>query len=474
MDDRIGNTSDMRFAKGGDHFSGLAHSRVAEVLSHASDVVLVLDKNAVIKDASFKSEELFLSGARGWTGRSFRDTVTVECEGKVDDLLAEAKNGTTTRHREINHAMIDGDDAPVSYSGMLLNDSGDMILFGHNMSRIASLQRRLMSSQLSMEREVSRLRNAENQYRAMFQLSRMPKLVVDAETHKITDANAAAAKISDMAVQKLIGKRASSLFDEKSVAGFDRVLASAITTTEIRKTQLKLHAGNEVSLAVSHFPQDGKSYIIVQIQPSVSGEPEFNGVLDNKILALVDEMPDAFVLTDEGRHIIHVNRAFCEMINISSAALVEGKLLDTYFERPNVDGSVLIANVKKHDVVRRFASSLRTNFGQVVNVDIAARQLDMGTENILGFWMRPSINLVMGAEVEQEKVSRSNEQIANLVGHMPLKDIVKETTEMIEQLCIETALELTQDNRASAAQMLGVSRQSLYSKLGKDRTKDAT
>jgi DNA-binding NtrC family response regulator len=36
---------------------------------------------------------------------------------------------------------------------------------------------------------------------------------------------------------------------------------------------------------------------------------------------------------------------------------------------------------------------------------------------------------------------------------------------MIEKLCIEAALELTGDNRASAAEMLGLSRQSLYVKL---------
>jgi DNA-binding NtrC family response regulator len=36
---------------------------------------------------------------------------------------------------------------------------------------------------------------------------------------------------------------------------------------------------------------------------------------------------------------------------------------------------------------------------------------------------------------------------------------------MIERLCIEAALELTGDNRASAAEILGLSRQSLYAKL---------
>ena len=52
--------------------------------------------------------------------------------------------------------------------------------------------------------------------------------------------------------------------------------------------------------------------------------------------------------------------------------------------------------------------------------------------------------------------------MTELVGRVPLRDIVRETTDLIERLCIEAALELTSDNRASAAEMLGLSRQSLY------------
>jgi DNA-binding NtrC family response regulator len=57
------------------------------------------------------------------------------------------------------------------------------------------------------------------------------------------------------------------------------------------------------------------------------------------------------------------------------------------------------------------------------------------------------------------------EQLTELVGRVPLKELVRESTDMIERLCIEAALELTDDNRASAAEMLGLSRQGLYSKL---------
>ena len=58
-----------------------------------------------------------------------------------------------------------------------------------------------------------------------------------------------------------------------------------------------------------------------------------------------------------------------------------------------------------------------------------------------------------------------SEQLTELIGRVPLKDIVRETTDVIERLCIEAALNLTGDNRASAAEMLGLSRQSLYVKL---------
>ena len=48
-----------------------------------------------------------------------------------------------------------------------------------------------------------------------------------------------------------------------------------------------------------------------------------------------------------------------------------------------------------------------------------------------------------------------------------LKDIVAETTDVVEKMCIETAVSLTRNNRVAAAEMLGLSRQSLYVKLRK-------
>ena len=55
--------------------------------------------------------------------------------------------------------------------------------------------------------------------------------------------------------------------------------------------------------------------------------------------------------------------------------------------------------------------------------------------------------------------------MTELVGRVSMKNLVRESTDLIERLCIEAALRITRDNRASAAEMLGLSRQGLYAKM---------
>jgi DNA-binding protein Fis len=59
------------------------------------------------------------------------------------------------------------------------------------------------------------------------------------------------------------------------------------------------------------------------------------------------------------------------------------------------------------------------------------------------------------------------QNVMELVGSAPLKDIVSATTDVVEKMCIETAVDLTRNNRVAAAEMLGLSRQSLYVNLRK-------
>ena len=67
---------------------------------------------------------------------------------------------------------------------------------------------------------------------------------------------------------------------------------------------------------------------------------------------------------------------------------------------------------------------------------------------------------VQGNDVDMESV-------IEYIGNQSLKDIVAKTTDVVEKMCIKTAVKMTSNNRLAAAEMLGLSRQSLYVKLHK-------
>ena len=73
----------------------------------------------------------------------------------------------------------------------------------------------------------------------------------------------------------------------------------------------------------------------------------------------------------------------------------------------------------------------------------------------------------MGAEPLVARLPNSTPQPADLVGKATLREIVQESVTAVERSCIEAALKLAQGNRTAAAELLGLSRQSLYSKLSR-------
>lgn len=62
-------------------------------------------------------------------------------------------------------------------------------------------------------------------------------------------------------------------------------------------------------------------------------------------------------------------------------------------------------------------------------------------------------------------LTQAVERLSSLVGRVALRDLVRDTTELVERHFIQAALELTDNNRSAAAGVLGLSRQSLYVKL---------
>jgi transcriptional regulator PpsR len=214
------------------------------------------------------------------------------------------------------------------------------------------------------------------------------------------------------------------------------------------------------------FRQEESAHFLLRFTPLQSaGQAPDTNQARNMLAEVMESAPDAFVVTDTSGAILTANRTFLQLAQVSNLDLVVGESLEKWLGRAGVDMSVLISNLRQRDVVRLFATRIKGNYGSTTDVEISAVAVSTGEQRCLGFTIR-DVSLRLGGEAKASKeLPRSTVEMTELVGRVPLKDIVRETTDLIEQLCIEAALELTGDNRASAAEMLGLSRQSLYVKL---------
>jgi transcriptional regulator PpsR len=358
-------------------------------------------------------------------------------------------------------------DVPVLYSAIQVGKDGGVMVVGRDLRSVAALQQRLVAAQQSMERDYWRLRHVETRYRLLFEMTSEAVLIVDAATMRVVEANPAVGELLDENVKRIVGRAFPEGFSAESTKAIVALLDAVRSAGRSDELRVRLASGKrEFLLAASLVRQESGSFFLVRLAPQDSSA----GALPvpkrkSMVLELVDKAPDGFVVTDLAGRILTANRAFVDLAQIATEDLVRGESLERWLGRPGVDLKVLISNLRQHGSVQLYATTLLGEFGTSTEVEISAVAVPNAEEPCLGFTIRNVGRRLLADSRSGRELPRSVEQLTELVGRVSLKDLVRESTDLIERLCIEAALELTGDNRASAAEMLGLSRQSLYVKL---------
>ena len=441
----------------------------AAVIAMAADVALILDGDGVIRDLAISNEELLheLESARKWLGKSWVNTVTVESRPKVESLLRDAAAKAPPRWRHLNHPAAEGPDVAVLYSAIQVGDADRVVAFGRDLRPISELQHRLVDAQQTLERDYVRLRHVETRYRVLFEGSSDAVLILDAPSRRIAEANPAARRLLTESTRRSIGRPLPDIFDSDSAPFIEELLGTVLAMGRGDPVRARLAGSRrDVLVSAALFRQDTASLFLVRLA-SPHAEPGHAVLTDlsSKVLKLVDRVPDGFVVTDDDGHVLAANPAFLEMVQLTTEEQARGESLGNWLGRSGVDVGVLATNLRQRGAVRRFATTLRGEQGTTTDVEISAAAVDAAGQRTLGFVVRDVARRLAVEPRARREIPRSVEQLTEIVGRVPLKDITREATDVIERLCIEAALELTNDNRASAAEMLGLSRQSLYVKL---------
>lgn len=459
-----GHLTQLGYPEAAEVVGGVDPSAAASLLSAASDISLVLDDQGRILRARLSQADSQLEQAQNWVGRLLADVVSVECIDKVKALLDDARSGKPRKWRHLNHPDREGRVLPIQYGAIRLAD-GHILAFGRDLRSVTELQKRLVESHQAMERDYQRMRQMEARYRLLFETAPEPMLVVDASSRRILEANASAERVLGNQARKQSGRPLVDCFEATQRGELDALMTSVLSAGRGETTRIRLAgAGNETAVAMTLFRHDNQSLFLIRMssQDLVSTQ----GADDNRTLTLeaLGQSPDGFVVTEGLGVVVTANQAFADLCQVGHPNALLGESLDRWLGRSGVDLSVLLANLRQRGSVRLFATTLRGENGLQTEVEMSARALNVGGRPYLSFSVR-DVATRLEHDLPADGLTRSASQLTELVGRVPLKDIVGETAELIEKLCIEAALELTRDNRASAAEMLGLSRQSLYVKL---------
>ena len=446
----------------GDLDAGVA----AQLITAAADIALVIDDKGAVRDLAIGESEL-ASQVGEVIGKPWVETVAPDSRVKVEQLLSEATARSMTRSREVNQRIGSDRDVPIRYSAVRLGTPGHVLAIGRDLRSIANLQQQLVSAQQSMEREYARLRHAETRYRLLFQIASEAVLIVNTTSYKVSEANPAAGQLLEDSPQRVIGQPLSAFFAKDRWSEIQTLLGSVRVAGWAEEMSTRLSGGREVVVSASLFRQDNASLFLVRLADAKDGLEALpaGGRTTSRLLDVVQALPDAFVVAGADRRVLTANAAFLDLTQLAAEQQVLGEPLDRWVGRPGVDVNILMANLREHGAVRNFATVVHGEFGSVEQAEVSGVSAMHGDQQCFGFVIRTiprrfSLETPTGPELPQ-----SVEQLTGLVGRVPLKEIVRETTDVIERLCIEAALDVSGDNRASAAQMLGLSRQSLYAKL---------
>jgi transcriptional regulator PpsR len=442
---------------------------LTSLFAATSDLAFVVSDKGVIASVLVEQQSKDHARVSQWSGRPMRDFLTTESIPKFEDAIASMiSSGAVKKLVELNHKDGDGWQYPVRYSFHRVGRGGSTLMLGTDLRIVAETQEQLVQAQIALERGYEERREHDARYRVLMANTRDAFVFVSSDG-RIRDANPAAARLLDSDMDQLIGAPVAKEFKHRRKGEFvDTLLNTAMLDFESDVAVQTAKSGRELKISPSVFRAAGERFIICRLTPA--GATRHSGErLSSDLDALFHKATDGIVICDTSGIVLEVNEAFLDLADVPSISEVKSHSLGEFLQRGQIDLSVMLENTLRSGHMRIYATRLVNEFGSRAGVEISSVYLNDREHPAVGFVIRDAdrANAFRKSPSVENQSEPQNHNVVELVGSATLKEIVAETSDVIEKMCIETAVELTRNNRAAAAEMLGVSRQSLYVKLRK-------
>lgn len=432
------------------------------------DITLLLDMDGVIREATL-SPAMGTERVEGWLGRQWVDIAGETGGDKIRRMVDDARASGISAFRQINQRFPSGLEIPMEFTTVLLGGRAGMLAIGKNLQAVAELQSRLIAAQQTMERDYWKLREIETRYRLVFDASDEAVVIVSVANLRIVEANRAAVEAlnaprrrnEDLAGRELLHDVAAS--DREAVRDMlNRVRERG------KALSILVHLGAEARpwmLRGSLITAEPGHVFLLQFTAAATHAERGTGARST-IEDLIDHLPDGFVALDPTGIITHANRAFLDLVQIGAKGSAIGESLGRWLWQPGADLNSLLSNVERHGTVRMLTTTVRGELGTDTEIEISAAASETDDGKQIGVLLRNvSRRLPVGGDGDMLRMALGS--ISEQIGKSSLRTLVKNTVSIVEQHYVKEALELAKGNRTATAELLGLSRQSLYAKLNR-------
>ena len=432
------------------------------------DITLLLDMDGIIREVSV-SPAMAGESVDGWLGRPWIEIAGDSGGDKVRRMVDDARVSGISAFRQINQRFPSGLEIPMEFTTVLLGGRAGMLAVGKNLQAVAELQSRLIAAQQTMERDYWKLREIETRYRLVFDASTEAVLIVSATNLRILEANRAAALALNSTQRRNEDLAGRELLHDVAVADREAVREMLLRIKDKGKAlSILVHLGPEAQpwmVRGSLMTSEPGPVLLLQFTPGVASPVEKRSE-SSSLETLIDRAPDGFVAINSEGVVQQVNQAFLDLVQMGSKSSVIGESLSRWLWQPGADLSALLFNVQKHGAIRLFTTTLRGELGSETDVEISAASNKAKDPDAIGLLLR---NISRRIPVRSESSSLQTElgSISEQIGKSSLRKLVKNTVSIVEQHYVKEALELAGGNRTATAELLGLSRQSLYAKLNR-------
>ena len=449
-------------------YQNLSSDELSHIAQASADISFVLDDSGSIQDVYSHKQSLIKRIPDDLIGKKWLEVVEPDSKKKVQYLLDDANRDSISKFRQINLSSNSKDTSlPIMCASIKVPSNQKIIVIGRDLAEISQLQQDLVSAQKKISQDHLKINQLEERFRSIFEIGTESIMILQADDgYPIVEMNGNAIKQLLIAKNHYIGKSFLSLLPADELSKVSRFFQEMQEIGESRDLNTSFVGDKKIRISASSFISSGKPHLLLNLKPLDPNQADSILESDSLTVKAIENNPYGFVVCTPEGLILKANKAFIKLSNAKGEQELIGSSIKSYLGSETLDFDRMMQSLKGKASAQSCISSISSNSGSFKLVDISAVSVAYPRACIGMIFRQMDSRENKGKRIDK-KLVRSSEELSMLVGKVPLKDILTETTDLIEELCIKAALDLSNDNRVSASEILGLSRQSLYIKLRK-------